>query len=518
MNLFGGNSRSKLTAESQSTPINWWQRLSIALKNTLARLFALSAAVDYELLEARDEQGLFQFRRGRQKYYGLGSLVVFFAVFSAYGMGHMLASISQISTAGAVIAGLIWGLFQWSLERQILISIRSDDAVWRKVFGLSWRAGLAFMSASVMVYPFFVESNRAEIDVKVGEISQQRMLNAKENTERIVNLPRLRQEQDQQQQSLQRLEIAMAQEPPDILSYRQIARQCWSRFKVEDEKLSRQLRPLRLQREGKGVDLTLDARISGLEQKLEAAKSICSASDVAVNRHISEWRKLKQQEHLTITLEQKQLRQQLQIASDRQQALVTNLDSKIDLASRSGFAADFLAVASLVTEDKYRRLQLIWWLTWFVAIELVAILIKFGTNTELDTYLLLSEKKFVLDAEQEYRLWQEQQSTSYLRDFSQQQAEQAAWRNQTPDSASELIALEVSLARENTKHILKSKADLAMARSLLEAGIDELKLISELKSRAGHDVKMQSSGTLIDQMCERAQQELHARYVKAFGY
>lgn len=517
-NLNADADHTRSVVEGQDSRRDVLIRISGAAKIALAKLFALSAAIDYELLEERDEQGTYKFRRGRQKYYGLGSLVVFFAVFSGYGMGHMLSSMSQMSTLGATLAGFIWGLFQWSLERQILISIRSDDALWRKIFGLTWRSCLALMSASVMVYPFFVESNRAEINVKVGEISQQRMLNAQEATEKIANLPRIRQEQENQHQLIQNLELAMAQEPPDILGYRQKAKQCWSKFQIENAKLSRQLGPSLLLRERPGVDLALDARISALEQKRDAAKSMCSAADTAIVRRVNEWHQMKQQEYLTATNQQKQLRQQLQLASERQQALVAEQDVKINLASRSGFAADFFAVASLITEDKTRRFQLIWWLTWFVAIELVAILIKFGTQTELDIQLLLDEKKFVHSVEQEYRLWQEQQATNYLREFSQQQAEQAAWRNQTQEDAVELINLELSLSRERAKQIMKSKADLALSTTLLEAGIEELRRMNELKFSANQDAQMQSSETLLEQMCEQAQRELQARYMKAFGY
>ena len=515
--FYGGDGRVHLAVEEQISSRDWWSHLWNVIHRSLKKLFALSAAIDYELLEARDESGAYQFYRGRQKYYGLGSLVVFFAVFSGYGMGHMLASMSQMSTLGAAIAGLVWGLFQWSLERQILISIRSDDALWKKAFGLSWRAGLAVMSASVMVYPFFVESNRAEIDVKVGEISQQRMLSAKANTELISNLPGLRQEQVLQQLVLQKLENEVSRDPPDISSFRQKAKLCWGRFQIENEKLSRQIKPLRLLRENAGADLDLDRRITLLEQKRDAAKSMCSAADAAIVYRINEWQQLKQQEHAAASLLHQHLQQQIQQAKERQQALVTEYNSKINLASHSGFAADFLAVSSLVTEDKYRRFQLIWWLTWFVAIELVAILIKFATQTEIDTFLKFKEKKFLHGAEQDYRLWQEQQTTDYLREFSQQKAEQAVWRNQTQEDAAELLSLELTLARENTKRTLKSKADLAIARALLETGIQELKQINELQRDAEQDPSMQSRSTLLEQMCERAQQELQMRYVKAFS-
>jgi len=84
-------------------------------------------------------------------------VLFYFCGFSGYGMGHMLASMSNVSTGVAIIAGLIWALFQWCLERQILISIRADATFFAKLIGISWRGALALLSATTMVYPFLLK-------------------------------------------------------------------------------------------------------------------------------------------------------------------------------------------------------------------------------------------------------------------------------------------------------------------------------------------------------------------------
>ena len=87
-------------------------------------------------------------------------------------------------------------------------------------FGLE-RSGLASMSASVMVYPFFVQSNRAEIDVRIGEITQHRLLETKTSSEAIADLPRLQQTASEQQQSMAQLEKASVSAAPDIAVFQQ---------------------------------------------------------------------------------------------------------------------------------------------------------------------------------------------------------------------------------------------------------------------------------------------------------
>ena len=214
-----------------------WRRAALSF-------LALSAAVSVDLLEEKDEYGRHRFERGRHKYFGIGSLVIFFALFSGYGMGHMLATMSTISAWGAALAGAVWTCFQWCLERQILISIRADAAWWQKCFGLSWRCVLALLSASTMVYPFFVESNRAEIDVKVGEMARSRLIDNNRTAQLAVGLPALHERGREIHTALEKAEILLATDPPELAGLRQKAKHCWVRYQEEATQVQRQLRPL----------------------------------------------------------------------------------------------------------------------------------------------------------------------------------------------------------------------------------------------------------------------------------
>ena len=150
----------------------WHERASRIMPATLRamkKMLALSVAVSTDVLEQRDPHGRYVYARGRHKYYGIGALVIFFALFSGYGMAHMLATMSNVSAQGAIVAGVLWAMFQWCLERQIIMSIAHEAAWYAKAYGFFWRALLAILSASTMIYPFFVECATRPCDALGGE-------------------------------------------------------------------------------------------------------------------------------------------------------------------------------------------------------------------------------------------------------------------------------------------------------------------------------------------------------------
>lgn len=357
-----------------------------------ARSFlALSAAVSVDLLEEKDQHGRHSFERGRHKYYGIGSLVIFFALFSGYGMGHMLATMSTISAWGAALAGAIWASFQWCLERQILISIRANAAWWQKCFGLSWRAALALLSASTMVYPFFVESNRTEIDVKVGEMARARLIDNNSTAQLAVGLPALLERSHEMKTALSQVDVLLASDPPELGGLRQKAKHCWTRFQEEATQVQRQLRTLRTTASILGVDALQDAKIERLQRKLGVSKLTCAGADNLVLNTLLAWKRLKNAEKQILLSAREKLQDETTQARQKEQVLVNEQAVRIAKASHSGFAADFAAVAELVRDDANRRFQLIWWLVWFLSIEMVAILVKFTTITDVDLRLFHDE-------------------------------------------------------------------------------------------------------------------------------
>lgn len=353
---------------------------------------ALSAAIDVDLLEEKDEQGKHLFSRGRHKYYGIGCLVIFFALFSGYGMGHMLATMSTISIWGASIAGVVWACFQWCLERQMLISIRADAKWWQKLVGLSWRSLLALLSASTMVYPFFVESNRAEIEVKVGEMARVRLLDNLNTASVVAGLPALRQDAIKSEESIRKVEVLLAGDPPELGGLRQKSKLCWARFQEEANQIQRQLRPLQALAATMGADAMRDSKIIALQRKLSTARTLCVSADNLVVSSLLAWKQQKTVEKNELLIARKKLQDATLQATQKEQALADEQASKIISAAHSGFAADFAAVAEMLRNDANRRFQLLWWLVWFLAIEMVAILVKFTTTTDIDWRLSRDEE------------------------------------------------------------------------------------------------------------------------------
>lgn len=467
---------------------------------------ALSAAVPLEVLEERDQQGTHRFIRGRHKYYGIGSLVIFFAIFSGYGMGHMLATMSTISSWGAVIAGFIWAVFQWCLERQMLISIRADAAWWTKLFGLSWRGLLALLSASTMVYPFFVESNRAEIDVKVGEMARTRLIDNVQSAQLAVGLPTLRNDATRVDGAIKQVDLLLASEPPDLAAYRQRAKVCWQAFAKTDLALQRQLRPLLAQKNINSPDALLDAKIDALNQKLSAAKVPCQAADGVVMSKLLEWKQQKNAEKKVLLNEQKQLQTHIGEAKQKELAISELQEKKINLAAQSGFAADFAAVADLVRNDVNRRFQLIWWLTWFFAIEMVAILVKFTSTTDVDLQFNSLEMASQERISAQLKTQQEQIATSRLQAGMQAKGEQAVWLEDDGQLAQARVRLEQALEVQLHRQLKELDVELRLNVEALKLHLIQLDAIQQLKNTS----PVLSAGS-VDPRIENMVQETIAR-------
>jgi hypothetical protein len=450
-----------------------WRRAALSF-------LALSAAVPMEVLEERDQQGAYRFIRGRHKYYGIGSLVIFFAIFSGYGMGHMLATMSTISAWGAVLAGAIWAAFQWCLERQMLISIRADAVWWTKLFGLSWRGLLALLSASTMVYPFFVESNRAEIDVKVGEMARTRLIDNVQSAQLAVGLPALRNDATRVDGAIKQVDALLASDPPDLAAYRQKSKVCWQTFAKTDIALQRQLRPLLVQKNINSADALLDAKIDALNQKLNAAKAPCQSADGVVITKLLEWKQQKNAEKKVLLNEQKQVQTHIGEAKQKEVALSESQEKKITLAAQSGFAADFAAVADLVRHDANRRFQLIWWLTWFFAIEMVAILVKFTSTTDVDLKFNSMETATQDQINAQLQTQQEQIATGRLQASMYAKGEQAVWLADDGQMARERVRLEQELEIQLHRKLTELDVDLRFNVEALKLHLLQLEAIQQL--------------------------------------
>jgi hypothetical protein len=474
--------------EQSAAPSGAWQWRRYALA-----FLALSAAVPLEVLEERNTQGRHRFVRGRHKYYGIGVLVIFFALFSGYGMGHMLATMSTISGWGAVLAGSIWAVFQWCLERQMLISIRADASIVQKLVGLTWRSMLALLSATTMVYPFFVESNRAEIDVHIGDMARARLIENQASAQLAVGLPLLREEGKQLHALLEQQENRLASDAPDLLAYKQKAASCWKAFRKQEQEINQRINRILLNATATALPSS-DSEGSALRQKIIAAKALCQRADAQIMQRNVEWKQEQNKLKSGLLTQQNQLQTKLNVAKQKEDNLSQAQEQKISLAAQSGFAADFAAVAELVKQDANRRFQLIWWLVWFLAIEMVAILLKFTTTSDLDEYLQQEENWTRKQIEHEFTTLQEQLATLRLQASLSNKKEQENLESNLAQQMQTDLSLAQQIATHHKHTMMRLQGELDLNKEILNVSLQG---VAQLQSLA-----QQAQEKKLDQRCE----------------
>ncbi|MFZ6654130.1 DUF4407 domain-containing protein [Undibacterium sp. TJN19] len=402
-----------------------------ACRHALKSLLALSAGVSLPVLDEKNPAGHFVHARGRQKYLGMGALVLFFALFAGYGMSHMLASMANVSASGAVITGCVWAVFQWCLERQMIMSIASDASWQAKLAGLSWRSLLACLSAITMVYPFFVDSNRAEIDVRTGEMARGRLIQNVQSAQVAAGLPVLAMAASGIDEKLQKAEENLRSEAPDMAALRAQLHLCRDRLKEEERKAAPQLAVWKQQLSAAAASGLSEGRhwqdkIDAMQAKIHAAKARCQQYEMQVSQRLITWKNEKLAEKNQLMEDWRDSRASITSARQRSTVLEEEQAKKIDLAAHAGFAADFAATWDMLKNDMPRRLQFIWWLLWFLTIEMVAIIIKFSSHTDLDARLSADEKLVKLDIAQTLGLQEAQMDITRLRNAMQDKGEQDA--------------------------------------------------------------------------------------------
>lgn len=414
-----------------------------ALVYSTKSLLALSAAVSLKVLDAQDSDGNYLYARGRHKYFGIGALVIFFAVFAGYGMAHMLATMVNVSSTGAIIAGCLWAVFQWCLERQMIMSIQSDASWGAKTIGLFWRSLLALLSAITMVYPFYVDSNRAEITVKTGELERSRLIHNLQSAQQATGLPALQQDVVALDDKLKKAEEKLYGEPPQMGEMRQQLQTLRELAKTEERRSNGQIANWR-----KAMTVALPAEAVLLEQKISAAqnritaaRARCLRQEQDINQTLIAWRKEKLAEKAQLAEERHQANTIVNKARSDAQALEKTQSAHIQAASHAGFAADFAATWDMLQNDVHRRLQFIWWLLWFLTIELVAIIVKFTSHTDVDARLNADEYLLKLGIASNSRVRQAQIEVAQLRELTALKGEHAALQADDGISAAALATI-----------------------------------------------------------------------------
>lgn len=399
-----------------------------AVQQTGLAMLAWSAAVDLNLLNTRKADGQFYYARGRYKYLGLGALVIFFAGFAGYGMAHMLASMAQFSTTAAMIGGLVWGGFQWCLERQMMMAIRSDANRLVKFLGLSWRAGLALLSALTMVYPFFVDTNRSEINLRSSQLERQRLQENLSSAGLASGLNLRQHESDMLIQTKQTAEQALASEAPQLAGLRQQAQGLRAQIRRDELKQQQAIQAWQNQ-----LSMAEPSEHAGLKQKIQQAQLSLQRLRLPLQRLEQEiqsqaqsWRQQKQAEYAEVTAQLQQAQQRTALAQHQAQQLQQQQAAQIQAATQAGFAADFAASWDMLQHDQHRRWQFIWWLAWFYLIELIAIVVKLTQHTELDARICADERLALLEIASQLRLQSAQLELSEQQAMLKIKAEQLA--------------------------------------------------------------------------------------------
>lgn len=446
-----------------------------AIVHATKSLLALSAAVNLKVLDAQDSNGNYLYARGRHKYFGIGALVIFFALFAGYGMAHMLASMANVSSSGAIIAGCLWAVFQWCLERQMIMSITSD-ANWRaKSMGLFWRSLLALLSAITMVYPFFVDSNRAEITVKTGELERTRLIQNLQSAQLATGLPTLQQDVAALDDKLQKAEEKLHSEPPQMAEMRQQLQTLREQSKTEERRASGQIANWR-----KALVVALPAESILLEQKIAAAqnrintaKAKCLRQEQDINTTLLAWRKEKLDERAQLAQERNEANSIASKAKTDAQALEKIQTEHIQAASHAGFAADFAATWDMLQNDMHRRLQFIWWLLWFLTIELVAIIVKFTSHTDVDARLNADEHLLKFDIASNFTLHKTQIEVGQLRELTVLKGERAALLADNGISAAALATIRQMQQLEQQAELSSSHVSSSL-RSLIQETLNTM--------------------------------------------
>ncbi|MFZ6721460.1 DUF4407 domain-containing protein [Undibacterium sp. Ji49W] len=418
-------------------------------------VLALSAAVSLKVLDQQDSNGNYLYARGRHKYFGIGALVIFFALFSGYGMAHMLASMVNVSSSGAsgsIIAGCLWAMFQWCLERQMIMSIHSDSSWVSKTIGISWRSLLALLSAITMVYPFFVDSNRAEIDVRIGEMTRTRLIQNLQTAQAATGLPVLQKSSTDLDEKLRKAEDAILSDPPQLAEMRKQLHNCRDRAREEERKSMQQIASWQQALSGIGgiAGITsinpetalLQQKITAMQNRIKAGKVRCQQYEQEINNSLLTWKNEKLADKALVATALKQTQSSISKAQERSNVLEQKQTAKIEAAAASGFAADFAATWQMLQDDQHRRLQFIWWLLWFLTIEMVAIIVKFSSHTDVDAKLNSDEELVKFDISQSTQMRRAELALRQLHHAMNIKGQQAALQADDGKSAAALATLQ----------------------------------------------------------------------------
>ncbi len=127
------------------------------------------------------------------------------------------------------------------------------------------------------------------------------------------------------------------------------------------------------------------------------------------------------------------------------------------------------------------RFQLIWWLTWFFVIEMVAILVKLTSTTDVDLQLNSMELATQEQIAEQLLTQQEQIATRRLQASMQAKGEQAVWLVDDGQMSQARVRLEQELETQLHRKLKELDIDLRLNSEALKLHLMQLEAIQELK-------------------------------------
>jgi len=119
-------------------------------------------------------------RTDRVKYTAMGGVLLTTAGVAGVSAAFALNTAVGLPVVAAVIAGILWAVVIFNLDRMLIVSMARQSGWLRNLFSLVPRLALAFVIGSVISVPLVLQVFRVEIDSELQKIHAENVLTARQ--------------------------------------------------------------------------------------------------------------------------------------------------------------------------------------------------------------------------------------------------------------------------------------------------------------------------------------------------